>query len=163
MSHRTERLSSLRLLERLQGLDDRRNVLCRITDEGVAVVQDDCAEICDILHRGSVLSRTMPSRLIAYVTAMGTICFDAGEQVLLVLGQADEAASTVGGLSDSLGLLQPTVSMAVSTLVQSGAVVRMEGSRGGRGGATLCLSDQGRERADELLGKVQATVVRRIR
>ena len=61
---------------------------------------------------------------------------------------------------DALGLLQPTVSMSVSSLVEAGLVTRLRGVERGR---TTCvaLTPEGRSAAEALSSQIEGVVVRR--
>ena len=74
-----------------------------------------------------------------------------------------EGTSTVGELVDGLGLLQPTVSMAVSSLEHAGDVVRTRTQSGKLVSAGVRLSDQGEAHATRLDERVSAVRVARPR
>lgn len=160
MTHRTKHLCDLGLMSRSKGSSDRRNVLCDITDEGSSYVDDVCDELCEILQAGQVLSRTTPQRMCRYVDAMGALSLMSADLVLLAILQLSEAC-TVGELVELLGMLQPTVSMAVSALERRGLVLRGAPATGAGRSMPLSLSEEGRVRAEELREGVMALVVHR--
>ncbi len=73
---------------------------------------------------GRALSRTSADRIKKYVDAMGAYFCKAGDLVLLGIYAADEEGLTIMQIVEALGLLQPTVSMSVSALVEDGMVER---------------------------------------
>lgn len=160
MTHRTNHLASLGLIDRAEGDLDRRNVVCAVSDEGRA-----CAERLSELTRSQIpsgrsLSRTSAERIRKYVDAMGSFFCKAGDLVLLGLLSADGEPLSIMQLVDLLGLLQPTVSMSVSSLVESGHVTRLRGVSEGR---TTCVSltPEGQEAARALSAQIEAVIVRR--
>lgn len=160
MTHRTNHLESLGLIERSEGSDDRRNVVCSISDRGREHALELAELTCGSISSGRALSRTTPERILKYVDAMGSYYCKAGQLVLLALLSSDEDACTIMGLVDTLGLLQPTVSMSVSTLEGMGLAVR---ERPGTGGHTTSvrLTPEGLEAASDLAARIDALVVRR--
>ena len=89
---------------------------------------------------------------------MGAYFCKAGELVLLGLYASDEDSLTIMQIVDALGLLQPTVSMSVSSLAERGLV-----DRGHDAGRTtkVSLTAAGVEYARELASGIEALVVRR--
>ncbi|MDI9590621.1 MAG: MarR family transcriptional regulator [Acidobacteriota bacterium] len=161
MTHRTKHLAELGLMSRSKGVSDRRNVVCEITDEGEAFVSDACRLVCDILRTGTVLSRSSPQRICRFVDAMGAVTCLSGDLVLLGISASEAEACTVSDLVAQLGLLQPTVSMSVSSLERAGLVRRAR--RGGANGklVDISLTETGRERSQALLDEIDALSVRR--
>ena len=161
MTHRTKHLSDLGLLERTQGVEDRRNVVCSISEAGQAYVADVCERICQELRGGNVLSRTMPRRICRYVDAMGALGYMSGDLVLLGIVETGRGWSTVSELVTLLGLLQPTVSMSVSALERDGLVRRAEASAVSGRSAPVELTEEGAVRADAIADAIHALVVHR--
>ncbi len=162
MTHRTKHLAETGLITRTKGGEDRRNVVCAITSEGTAYVDEVCASVCDVLKGGDVLSRTTPQRIRFYVDAMGSVNCMSGDLVLLSVLEATDERKTVSALVESLGLLQPTVSMSVAALERAGMVKRV------RQGSDIRLShieltEQGSERVNLLRDSIESLVVRRKR
>ena len=91
---------------------------------------------------------------------MGAVSCLSGELVLLVLFDNENDTASVSELVNALGLLQPTVSMSVSSLVDEGLVVRSSGGESSRV-TPLALSAEGRLRAEELSREIAGIVVRR--
>lgn len=160
MTHRTNHLSHLGLIERAEGEADRRNVVCSISEEGRACV----ARLSELtraqIPSGRSLSRTSAERIRKYVDAMGSFFCKAGDLVLLGLLSADGAPLTIMQLVDLLGLLQPTVSMSVASLVESGLVTRLHGAGSART-TSVALTPEGGAAAGALAGRIDAIVVRR--
>lgn len=160
MTHRTKHLSTLGFIERLKGDVDKRNVVCQITDEGRAAVQALCSRTCAMIPTGQALSRVAPDRMRRYVDAMGSISCMSGELILIgLLGYGFENCS-VTDLVGGLGLLQPTVSMSVSSLVEEGFLRRVQLDSAPRS-ARVALTDKGLEVARTLGSQIEALVIRR--
>lgn len=160
MTHRTNHLAALGLIDRSEGENDRRNVVCSISEEG----RQYAGELADMtrakIGAGRALSRTSADRIKKYVDAMGAYFCKAGDLVLLGIYAADEEGLTIMQIVEALGLLQPTVSMSVSALVEDGMVER-ERRGAGIHATTVSLTKKGEERARELSGNITKLVVRR--
>lgn len=160
MTHRTNHLFELGLIDRGEGKVDRRNVVCSISEKGVGFV----GRLADLtraqISAGRSLSRTSADRICKYVDAMGALYCKAGDLVLLGLYVSEEDSLTIMQLVDALGLLQPTVSMSVSALAEAGLLVREH--RSGRAHTTnVSLTAEGRERAAALAERIDGVTVRR--
>lgn len=160
MTHRTSHLANLGYIERAEGDEDRRNVVCAITPEGSAALLDLCDKTRAQIPTGKALSRTSSERMCKYVDAMGSIFCKASDLVLLGIYASDAGELTIMGLVDALGLLQPTVSMSVSGLVKQGMLERLSGHGSGRA-PRLKLTSAGQEVASELAQTISHLVVRR--
>ena len=151
MTHRTNHLAALGLIDRSEGENDRRN-------------RQYAEELADMtrakIGAGRALSRTSADRIKKYVDAMGAYFCKAGDLVLLGIYAADEEGLTIMQIVEALGLLQPTVSMSVSALVEDGMVER-ERRGAGIHATTVSLTEKGEERARELSGNITKLVVRR--
>lgn len=160
MTHRTNHLAELGLIERAEGPVDRRNVVCTISEEGRAFTLH-LADLTRVqISTGRSLSRTSSERICKYVDAMGTLFCKAGDLVLLGLLASDKDSLTIMELVDALGLLQPTVSMSVSALADDGMVVRAHES-GGMHTTNVSLTRAGVEVAQQLADQIEEIVVRR--
>jgi DNA-binding MarR family transcriptional regulator len=160
MTHRTKHLATLGLIERLKGGLDRRNVVCQITDRGLALVDDLCAKTCSMIGTGQALSRVTPDRMRKYVDAMGSVSCMSGELILLGLYAYDGESCSVTDLVGGLGLLQPTVSMSVASLVEGGLIERVQ-SEGSPRSARVMLAESGQALANDLVRQIEDIVVRR--
>lgn len=160
MTHRTNHLEKLGLIERSEGTSDRRNVVCSVSEKGAERALELAGLTCDQIPNGHALSRTSPDRLVKYVDAMGGFFCKAGELVLLGLRSLEGESATIMRLVDTLGLLQPTVSMSVASLADRGLVER-ERSAAGAHTTSVRLTHDGEQAADELVEKIEALVVRR--
>lgn len=160
MTHRTNHLEGLGLIERTEGPSDRRNVVCSISDAGRQRAHELAQLTCDQIPSGHALSRTTPERVLKYVDAMGSFFCKAGDLVLLGLHTLDGQSATVMKLVDVLGLLQPTVSMSVASLANKNLVTR-ERSGAGVHTTSIALTPDGVIAADELVEHIEALVVRR--
>ncbi|MBP3894310.1 MAG: MarR family transcriptional regulator [Atopobiaceae bacterium] len=161
MTHRTKHLSELGFMVRSKGSADRRNVVCEITDEGKAFVDEACGLICDILRSGSVLSRTTSRRMCNYIDAMGSLTCMSGDLVLLGVLQAPDGRCTVSDLVVALGLLQPTVSMSVASLEGEGRIKRIKQDDAVGRSFDLALTDLGISHATKMEESIRALVIRR--
>lgn len=161
MTHRTNHLASLGFIDRGEGLVDRRNIICSISEDGKKYVK----ELSDLtrgkIPTGQPLARISADRLCKYVDAMGTVYCTAGELVLISLYANDDQSCTVTGLVERLGLLQPTVSMSVGSMVEKGLVRRVRADESSLRALDIELTPEGRERAQTLAEKVYGIVVRR--
>lgn len=160
MTHRTNHLASLGLIERAEGENDRRNVVCSISDAG----RERAAELAELtrtqIPSGRSLSRTSADRIRKYVDAMGSFFCKAGDLVLLGLLSAEGEALSIMKLVDQLGLLQPTVSMSVSSLVEEGLVTRFQDASSART-SSVSLTEKGEAAARELSERIESIIVRR--
>ncbi|MBR1829598.1 MAG: MarR family transcriptional regulator [Atopobiaceae bacterium] len=160
MTHRTKHLANLGLIERLKGDLDKRNVVCQITDKGRDCVQALCARTCAMIPTGQTLSRVTPDRMRRYVDAMGSINCMSGDLILIGLLAYDDTTCSVTDLVGGLGLLQPTVSMSVSSLVEEGLLERVQVENAPRS-ARVALTETGSERAHEIEAQIEALIIRR--
>lgn len=167
MTHRTSHLSGLGLIERTSGESDRRSVCCALSPEGAERLDWILSEMCGAIKSGMPLSRCTPSRMCRIVDAMGAISLSSADLVLLGLrsyGNDDRLA--VCELVDRLGLLQPTVSMAVASLSESGKVTRDPGQSLSSRGPRVALAAAGAVRVgqlDEAIGNLHVRTPRRNR
>lgn len=160
MTHRTNHLFDLDLIERAEGEVDRRNVVCSISERGCERVLELAGQTRAQIPSGRALSRTSPERIIKYVDAMGSLYCKAGDLVLLGLYCAETDSLTIMQIVDALKLLQPTVSMSVSSLSESGLVVRSH-TTGGNHTTSVALTEAGVEYAQALAERIESIVVRR--
>lgn len=160
MTHRTNHLAGLGLIERREGESDRRNVVCAISDKGRRHADNLADMTRGKIGSGRALSRTSADRIKKYVDAMGSYFCKAGDLVLLGIYASEEEGLTIMQIVEALGLLQPTVSMSVSALVEDGMVGR-ERRGAGVHATTVSLTQKGEERARELAGDISKLVVRR--
>ncbi|MDO4538103.1 MAG: MarR family transcriptional regulator [Coriobacteriales bacterium] len=161
MTHRTNHLASLGYIDRGEGENDRRNIVCTISEEGHEYVRDLSVLTRAQIPLGQPLARTAPERLCKYVDAMGSVYCTAGELVLLELYSMDKHSCTITMLVDHLGLLQPTVSMSVSSLIEHGLAERSALKGGSSRSTAIKLTNKGVEAVNELLKKINGIVVRR--
>lgn len=155
MTHRTNHLAAQGLISRTEGTDDRRSVVCEISETGHERVDELCVAVCDVLHGGSVLTRIESARIRRYADAMGAIYIKASNLILLAMYESDGDSMRIGRIASALGLLQPTVSMSINALIADNYITRT--------GNILNLTDEGRAFAKELADQINAIVVRRER
>ena len=161
MTHRTNHLASLGLIDRGEGTVDRRNIVCSISEEGRSYAQELSVQTRAFIATGQPLARTSPERLRRYVDTMGSVYCTAGELVLLALSMDPEHPCAITQLVERLGLLQPTVSMSVGTLVERGLVDRSRDNAASARSALIRLTDEGRERAEDISTRIAEIIVRR--
>ena len=160
MTHRTNHLYGLGYINRGEGTKDRRNVVCSISDAGREAVVELSTLTRAQIPSGKALSRTSPERICKYVDAMGSVFCKAGDLVLLGIYSADSDSLTIMQLVDALGLLQPTVSMSVSSLCDLGLVERSR-EDAGLHTTSVRLTASGEKRVEELCQVIEDVVVRR--
>ena len=160
MTHRTNHLAGLGLIDRAEGAVDRRNVVCSISEKGAERAMELAALTRAQIPTGRALSRTSPERIIKYVDAMGALFCKAGDLVLLGLFSSESESMTIMQIVDALGLLQPTVSMSVSSLDERGLVQRSH-TAGGSHTTSVSLTDAGDEYVRAIVDRIEALVVRR--
>ena len=160
MTHRTNHLESLGLIDRREGDHDRRNVVCSISELGKERLAELASMTREQIPSGRALSRTSAERILKYVDAMGAFFCKAGELVLIGLYASDQESLTIMQIVEALGLLQPTVSMSVSSLAELGLVERAHEPHSNHT-TSVSLTPAGVERARELAESIEALVVRR--
>ena len=160
MTHRTNHLAKLGFIDRSEGMEDRRNIVCSISDDGRQHVRELAKRTCGRIPIGQPLARTSAERICKYVDAMGSVYCTAGELVLLALLMEQGEPCTVTHLVDVLGLLQPTVSMSITSFVDRGLVERLYEDVSRRSGSVLLTTD-GKVRAQDIASSISSIVVRR--
>ena len=155
MTHRTNHLAAQALIDRAEGDEDRRSVMCAITDAGHARVDGLCKACCEVLHGGTVLTRIEPGRVRRYVDAMGALYIKASNLILIAMLENDGGPMRIGRIASALGLLQPTVSMSINSLIADEYITRSDN--------VLTLTDKGRAVADDYAKQIDEIVVRRDR
>jgi DNA-binding MarR family transcriptional regulator len=159
-THRTNHLSSLSLIDRHEGLEDRRNVCCSVSEKGRAEVARLSKALVSKIDPGQPLHRSTPERICMVVDAMGEVFCTAGDLVLLGLSRDPDAGKSISELVEMLGLLQPTVSMSVAALVEDELV-----SRGVNDGSTrmvrMGLTPAGNEAAEAMRERIEGLLVHR--
>ena len=99
MTHRASHLAGLGLIRRVPGIDDRRNVVCEITESGVAELDALCEGIRLALAHGKVLTRIDSSRVKRYLLAMGQRYLQASDLVIIGLAADGGGVSLYNGES----------------------------------------------------------------
>lgn len=161
MTHRTNHLAQLGYIERHEGTTDRRNVCCSISAAGRVAADAISAAICDNIVAGQPLHRSTPERIAMVADSMGQVFCTAGDLVLLGLEHSEEGMS-ISDLVSELGLLQPTVSMSVSALVDVSFVSRVH-SETGPHSTKIVLTPEGRGAVEPIEQHILSVVVRRRR
>lgn len=162
MTHRTSHLARLGLIVRTGSDADRRSVCCSLSERGAHVLSELLRKMCDKIKPPMSLARCTPDRMGRIVNAMGVASLSSADLVLLgLMGAEGGEGLAVSDLVDSLGLLQPTVSMAVASLTTHGRV-RRAGAGAPRGGLVL-LTDEGRARALAITEEISSLRVKNAR
>ena len=159
MTHRTNHLAQLGFISRHEGEKDRRNVYCTISDKGVQELKRLSQGVVDNIPKGQPLSHINAGRVLKYVDAMGAHFCTAGDLALLGLEILGGETKTVTTLVKTLGLLQPTVSMSISSASKSGYVTRKRNVETTARTVSIVLTEEGKERAKELTEIIQGIVV----
>lgn len=160
MTHRTNHLESLGLIDRREGETDRRNVVCTVSELGRERALELASLTCAQIPAGYALSRTTPERIVKYVDAMGAFFCKAGDLVLLGLRSLEGEPASIMRLVEVLGLLQPTVSMSVTSLADLGLVTRDHTATGSHT-TSVRLTHDGELAANALVERIGDIVVRR--
>lgn len=161
MTHRTNHLAKLGFIDRDEGTKDRRNIICSISEDGSAHAWRLAELTRGKIASGQPLARTSADRVRKYVDAMGCAYCTAGELVMLALLSANDESCTITWLVDTLGLLQPTVSMSVSSLIDRGLVTRLHTGDASTRSSRIVLTTEGKDRARILADRIAQIVVRR--
>lgn len=160
MTHRANRLEDRKLIIRSVGENDRRNILCTLSDKGAATLAELTALTRASLRTGDVLSRITDERILKYVLAMGSVFLRAQDLILVAIRAHGADDVSVSELVASLGLLQPTVSMSVAALEDEGLATR--GDRASRTGQpSIGLTPTGAAAGDEIAGQIADIIVTR--
>ena len=163
MTHRTNHLSQLGFITRKEGEEDRRNVCCALSTQGELELFKISEGVCNSIPKGYPLQRINAARVVNYVDAMGGFFCTAGDLSILGLDLLGGKTDTITSLVDTLGLLQPTVSMSIGLLNRDGFVKRSRNVETTARTVSIELSEAGEKRADELKEVISELVVRRHR
>lgn len=154
MTHRTGHLAQAGFITRVPGVQDHRNICCQLSATGENYL---CALGEELLHQlkaDKSLKLASLDELEDYVIAVGRINVVAASMVLLALVDKGGQMQNMNELVSQLGLVQPTVSMAVASLVQNGQVARVKSEEGSARSRQLILLDAGRQEVAQLLGDI---------
>ncbi|MCI1665004.1 MAG: MarR family transcriptional regulator [Atopobiaceae bacterium] len=161
MTHRSNHLAGLGLIDRAEGLADRRNVCVSISDAGMSKMNELSDEVSKCIPQTAPLGRAPGSRIIKYADAMGSVFCMAGDLILLALDTELGGSSSVTGLVDCLGFLQPTISMSVSTLTGEGLVERNRTPRETSRTVCVAITHKGSEAIYPVECQICDAIVRR--
>ena len=154
-------MARLGFIKRDEGAIDRRNVVCIITEKGVEAVEELSKLTCARIAPGQALSRTSFERIVMYVDAMGALYCRAADMVLLAILDSPKDALSITEIVDALGLLQPTVSMSLTALAESGLVQRKHDDALSRRVTMVGLTPQGKTYIKEIVQQIEDIVVKR--
>ena len=96
-----------------------------------------------------------------YVDAMGALYCRAADMVLLAILDSPKDALSITEIVDALGLLQPTVSMSLTALAESGLVQRKHDDALSRRVTMVELTPQGKTYIKEIVQQIEDIVVTR--
>ena len=161
ITHRTSHLARLGFIKRDEGTIDRRNVVCIITEKGVEAVEELSKLTCARIAPGQALSRTSFERIVMYVNAMGALYCRAADMVLLAILDSPKDALSITEIVDALGLLQPTVSMSLTALAESGLVQRKHDDALSRRVTMVELTPAGKTYTKEIVQQIEDIIVKR--
>ncbi|MGI6755796.1 MAG: MarR family transcriptional regulator [Atopobiaceae bacterium] len=161
ITHRMNLLAKHGFIDRQEGADDRRNIVCFVTEDGKDRARLLAKRTAESIANGQALARTSPDRIIRYADAMGSVPVSAGDMLMLVLLSSREYTSSVSGIVDKLGLLQPTVSMSISSLVDEDLIERQKNSGLAGRSTSLRLTADGVVYAEKIADSIAETIVRR--
>lgn len=156
MTHRTGHLADLGFIERRMGENDRRSVFCSLTPAGVSEVRRVVTEMCRNITAGMPLCRCAPRRMSLIIDECVRVSVSSADMVLVALSEVTDGqpGRSVSELVAFLGLLQPTVSMAVSSLEKAGLAARVD--LDARNTAGVRLTETGRVRAAKIAERLAA-------
>lgn len=159
ITHRINHLVKLGYIERLDGEDDHRNICCSLSPKGIQELKRMLGLMRSSLKNQTLKDSISLMRLCNALDSAGALSLSSAELILVALyaDQSKAAQSvSVGELSAGLGMLQPTVSMAVGTLKKEGLIERVE-APGARASALLiALTKQGEREAHKIAARVAA-------
>lgn len=164
ITHRTAHLARLGYISRSGSSSDRRNICCRLTNEGNAKLDATLDLMIESAHSWNPKAKVDRQRICDFLDNAGVVSLLACELILLALYTKycnKTTSASVGELSQKLGLLQPTVSMAVSALTESGDVERAlpQANHKAPASSAILLTSSGKLRAEEIFSRVEAISV----
>lgn len=187
MSYRLKKLEAYGLIGCRLGAKDKRTTLYEITSVGEAQIKWTTEAMESLIGACEPLHRSPASRLACYVEAAGGVFCSAKELVLLCLF-ASKRPLYLTQIQRRTGLIQPTCSISVRTLVEEKAVKRVlskeeflsrsethetlpdpmcvpsrKASQSKPRQRKIALTDAGKARAQTLANKVEAIIVPHLR
>lgn len=163
ITHRTSHLARLGLISRIGSHEDHRNICCELTQAGEDKLNSMLDLMIDSAHAWKPESDVDRKRIAHFIDNAGAVSLSSSELVLLAIfcNYCNETPRvTVGELSQKLGLLQPTVSMAVSALSSSNDIKRSNAASSYHPtSSAISLSSAGSERAEKIFSRIEAISV----
>lgn len=158
ITHRAAHLSRLGLIERVDGEYDRRNICCTLTKEGTVFLAAALKRLCENLQTQEARESVSRERMCLALDGSGAVSLSSADLILLAL-RIDYCEAkgpvSVGELSSCLGILQPTVSMAVNSLVRDGLVTRVTGATTRLSALAVALSSKGEKAAQKIATRIE--------
>lgn len=143
MTHRTNHLHALGYIERTIGCQDRRNVVCTLSEQGRAMLKHTLSEMCRAIHATDLSTHFTSRRLTTYLDRIGPLNINASMFTLIALDTMGGTADSLNDLVSQVGLVQPTVSMSIATHERHGLVTRSTG--GTDRNISVSITEAGRE------------------
>lgn len=157
VTHRTKHLEKLGYICRDTNQFDKRSILCKITPLGKTVFLELVEETKNNIALGWPLSHVTAERLEQYIYSMGSFDIGACDLILVNLYLSDHHVSAIGDIVEQMGLLQPTVSMGLSTLEKDGLIERKHENHT----YGIALTKKGLSRAADIEHHIQGCIVHR--
>ena len=154
MTHRTTHLATAGYIQRMPGVQDHRNICCFLRPEGKKFLESLENDLLVQLALDQVLVVDTNDDVRDYVIAVGRMSVTASCMVQLALAEAGGRMDSMSELVYKLGLVQPTVSMAVSALVEEGKITRDKPGSVPQRSNPLTLSAYGREKLEPVYSTI---------
>lgn len=153
ITHRVTHLASHNYVVRIECATDKRNVSCELSSQGELMFQSILVELSRIGFNGS----SQDEQILRLADGAGSVTLCAADLILAALKVMFFArGASIGKLAASLGLLQPTVSMAVAALEEVEEVERVEVSGSRPSSFVISLTDAGIVHADKIVSRIEA-------
>lgn len=155
LTRRANRLEGMELTVRMVSDADKRAIFCSPTIKGKKVMQSLAGKMQENIVDGAC-EGIAKRQLYSIVSIMSSMSCTAADLVLMSLLQEEANAMRVTRIVELTGLLQPTISMAVSLLEQSEYLRRGTEEDENVSPRMVLFTDEGKKRADGLVARVAA-------
>lgn len=159
VTHRTKHLEKLGYICRDTNQFDKRSILCKITQLGKTSFHELAEETKNNIAQGWPLSHISVERLEQYIFAMGVFDIGACDLILVNLYLSENHTAAIGDIVEQMGLLQPTVSMGLTTLENEGFIERKHDNHM----YVISLTKKGIARSVEIEQHIQGCIVHRLK
>lgn len=158
ITHRVAHLVKVGFLERSEGEEDKRNVCCSLSSEGKEYLTKTLENLRNNLQTQEIRDSVSLERMCLAVDNSGSILVSSADLIVLAIS-IDYCATgetvLVGELSRNLGILQPTVSMAVGTLEREGLIKRVSGVGARESILAVALTKKGKQYAQKIAARIE--------